>query len=234
MASLELQISITDLHLVYEIHLSECTIKPTSFSGCYSCISGAKLSYTCITSEGEALANVQCGEHRFSTKCTETGVVGASTFSFKTANVQETCTTSCPGGTTSFTLNGTLFFIDKRRLSNVSTIGVALPGSSDTTIGGAFDLSFLLNWFKNYWYVIILIIILIVVLVPVTVQLLSVGLPTFINFLTKKFSAAKQKLKTQWSKFKSKFSSNSIQNTSNNAAYHTLPAGMSPIKAKNT
>ncbi len=151
-ASLELQVSVQDLKIVYGVHYATCLVTPVAFKGCYSCRTGAKLSYVCRASSGEALAKVKCGEDvLFSTKCTEPGLPGIATLSFKRAQIARTCVFSCPGGYSNFNFSGTLIFINKNRMSNVSSIGIALPGEKSFNTG--IDFWHLFNWLRSYWSV---------------------------------------------------------------------------------
>ena len=144
LASLELQVTMKDLQLILATNPSKCTIQLNTFQGCYSCLTGAEITYTCKTDEGPALAQIICGAVRFSTKCTPQGLNGKTILAFSKAQVTERCNVGCPGGTTNFFLNGTLNYVEKPQLGKVSTIITKTSQNSEINLP---DFNFLTDFF---------------------------------------------------------------------------------------
>ena len=67
LAALELQVELLGLTLTTKTDRNRCQIEVSAFSGCYRCLTGAKLAYKCTTDFGRALAHVKCGTEQFST-----------------------------------------------------------------------------------------------------------------------------------------------------------------------
>ena len=145
-----MQLSLDGLKLVSKINNNKCEIIPMSFSGCYNCPTASKLVFKCLTSFGEALAHVHCGNASFSTKCSTNGVEGTATMAFEKAKIVLSCVVNCPASETFFDLEGTLMFIPKERLSNVSD----LISTIKEVKGGVdmIDFEFIFGWLKAYWW----------------------------------------------------------------------------------
>ena len=89
-ASLELQITMDGLRLATKVERNKCKIQAHNFGGCFSCLTGARLEFTCNTDFGEAVAHVQCGSKAaFSTVCSPQGVKATASLNFQQADVQE-------------------------------------------------------------------------------------------------------------------------------------------------
>lgn len=167
-ASLELQIAMEGFRLATKTDKNKCTIKPSDFAGCYSCLTGAKLKYECRTDFGEALAHVTCGEAGFSTVCTPDGLTATVAMSFQHAAVKEACTVTCPAGATTFEIEANLVFIEKERLGEISN------AISTTNEKNDVDLGFLSGWLSGNWTMIITIVLGLIVMVILSVALLPV------------------------------------------------------------
>ncbi|MCP3664056.1 MAG: hypothetical protein GY696_16450 [Gammaproteobacteria bacterium] len=145
-ASLELQVAIDNLLLVSLSEKSVCQITPYEIKGCYSCLTGAKLQYSCKTDYGDTLAHITCGAAAFSTRCTVDGFRDTVTMMFQKVRIQETCTVICSGGSSKFNINATLAFIDKGRLGTISNIVGESQGESGNS---KIDYGFLTDWFAK-------------------------------------------------------------------------------------
>ncbi len=120
---LEVQMTFQGFKLRTQIDKSLCVVKPYNLSGCYSCITGANLKYTCTTDFAEALAHVNCGETiKFSVLCKNEAEVKNTTISFSDPTVDTQCRVTCPGGTTNFRLKSTLVFIESSPLFGISNM----------------------------------------------------------------------------------------------------------------
>ncbi len=168
-ASLEIQITTAKVNLLYTHTPSLCTIKPVEFQGCYSCLVGAVLKFTCISDKGEQLAHVSCGiagKAKFSTLCSENTVSGTASLAFTKADINETCHVSCPGGTTKFAVMGTLTFVEKERLGSITDISHGKAHTDEV------DLSHLFNWLKSNWILVILAVLGVVIIIILVWKLL--------------------------------------------------------------
>ncbi len=159
--ALELQVSLEGLKISTKVDKNRCSITPKGFSGCYSCITGARLEFTCKTNFGRTVAQVMCGDTGFVSTCTAEGHKDTKVLSFKSANVKEKCVVTCPAGTTTFDLEGTLVFIDKQRLGQISNI--ISVGKEKNDPGFGLDFSFFKSLFIDNWATTILIICLTVI-----------------------------------------------------------------------
>jgi hypothetical protein len=111
-APIQVLVTIEKLRLVTEYDFTTCMVAVTNFSGCYKCMSGAKLHHVCKTNEGNALAKVTCRDGTsFVTHCSASGIESAPTLGFEKADVGTTCNVQCPATTTQFTLKGKLYYI---------------------------------------------------------------------------------------------------------------------------
>ncbi len=203
-ASLEAQVSMTNLHLTFLSDKSTCKISPGQFEGCYSCITSAQLNYICTTDKGEALAYVSCGQGSFTAQCNASGINSTTTMAFHKAQIKEQCDVTCNGGTTNFQLEGTLTFVNKHQLSNTSNIIAGTDNESDPKLNKP-DLSFLLDFLGKNWLIIILIVIGVILLVLFTIaffpQLISCVHDSF-----QKFSKKTLYKLQNWRQKKQKFS----------------------------
>lgn len=96
-ASLQMQIQLEGLRLETKHKKNRCNITVHEFGGCYSCLTGAKMRFTCTTNFDEALALVTCGRTEFSTICSTVGKPISTILNFNRAAVKETCRVQCPG-----------------------------------------------------------------------------------------------------------------------------------------
>ena len=148
LASLEVQITMKNTSLVHIQQNTKCHITVNSFRGCYSCLTGAELSYKCTTDSttelSAVLATIVCADSnaKFSTKCNAEGILGKTSLSFSKANIAINCIVDCSGGSTTFELNGTLVYIDKEPLSNNTNVIPDVRGSNEINFP---DLGFLSN-----------------------------------------------------------------------------------------
>ena len=173
-AGVEVQITTHNMTMMYMVDITHCYIKVEQFSGCYSCLAGAKLSYECTTDEGEALAQITCNTIKFSANCDKAGRKQTSTLVFHSENVDEVCKVRCLSGETSFHIKGTLMFIDKNRVTEVVSVGDGTVVANEGFLGINWPN---LDWFSSNWkriifavFIGILIFILILKILPVIVN----------------------------------------------------------------
>ena len=178
---------------------TKCYIKVNeNLTGCYSCLGGAKLSYTCKTDKGSALAYVQCSEEntKFATDCKESGFHSTTTLTFTKAQVQEKCTVTCPGGKTSFYVSGNLKFINKKKIGELA--GISYNDISPNEINMQWASS-VLDWFKSNWDTLLLSIIIGIAIILVIMCcgpfLLNTVVIFCLNFKAKLFKLKKAKIK---------------------------------------
>lgn len=167
-AAIELQVSMEGFRLSTKIQKNKCLVEPIEFKGCYSCLSGAKLEFNCKTDFGEALAHVHCGLSSFSTTCTPSGIKSTTTMNFVQAVVKENCSVLCPAGSTSFIIEGTLAYIEKERIGNISNV-IATPNAAESI-----DLSAVTQFFSGNWGKTLMIIVGAIILVVITILFLPI------------------------------------------------------------
>uniref|UniRef100_A0A914DNC8 Phlebovirus glycoprotein G2 C-terminal domain-containing protein n=1 Tax=Acrobeloides nanus TaxID=290746 RepID=A0A914DNC8_9BILA len=122
-SSIQLQLTMQGLHATTKIDSNTCEISDVKATGCYQCLTGAKVHLTCKTNFGEALANVQCSNSNISfvTPCNSSGKTSTITVNFDKAILNEACSVQCPGGSTSLKLEGTLAFVEAPLYANYSS-----------------------------------------------------------------------------------------------------------------
>ncbi len=192
-ASLEIQITMTDLNLVMLSSKTKCTISTLQFTGCYSCYTGAKLEFECKTDVGESLAHVNCGEGSFSTQCNASGTKDSTTMAFTTSIINEKCSVSCTAGVTYFQLEGTLVFVEKERLANISNILARSSGEERNT---DIDIGSFLSWLSNHWITTIVIVIVVILLVFISIPLT----PIISNNIAFQITKTQKYIKTKFTK----------------------------------
>jgi len=146
--NLEMQIQMHGLHLITLSQKNTCSLKMLKLSGCYNCLTLAKLDFECITDFGETLAHIICLSITFSSRCSVNKTVSHITLHFSKATINETCKVHCPGGISEFNINGILDFVIKDQVHKFNNIiTVKSNDSSNLNIDLGFSLSTLFgNW----------------------------------------------------------------------------------------
>uniref|UniRef100_A0A1I8AGP8 Phlebovirus_G2 domain-containing protein n=1 Tax=Steinernema glaseri TaxID=37863 RepID=A0A1I8AGP8_9BILA len=154
---IQLVVSAVDLKIATLTEKTPCQLSDFELSGCYDCVTGARLTYNCTTKFGNAQAAVRCPSNSFLIPCSESGTVGEETLVFKSTYVQESCVMQCPGGRFTFDLSARLHYVETRTSPNKEnqSIGTKL----NTTIS-LLDFS---DMFTVIKYLLALIVIVIVV-----------------------------------------------------------------------
>nr|CAD2168843.1 unnamed protein product [Meloidogyne enterolobii] len=100
------------LELLLEFQEARCTVQTHNLTGCYKCESGAQLQYTCLTDQGDALANIECADGTvFSARCSPNGTFGRENLPFDHFQIKTKCRVDCPAGETQFELTGALYYV---------------------------------------------------------------------------------------------------------------------------
>ena len=115
----DIVIKVNNLRLVTIDDWNKCEIKIFEFEGCYNYCTGTDLNYTCKTTNGIVLAEINCGDNvSFTAKCTEKEENAIQRLSFNYANIDLNCKVECLGGNTDLDLKGTLFLINVIEFEN--------------------------------------------------------------------------------------------------------------------
>ena len=191
LANLEIQVTVKDLKLAQIIDAAVCYVKVHKANGCYSCLGGAKVEYTCLTNKGSALAHIRCGQGKFSANCDANGMKQTAILAFDHAKVKEECLVHCPGGPTTFVLEAELMFIDKNRLTDISE----LQQGEQSGGPGFYPPNFrsFLNWFKSNWDTVLFAVIL-GIFVLILVFFIVPLIPTCIGKIYNSWSVQMSKL----------------------------------------
>lgn len=164
-ASIQVQVTLDGLTASIGYDSSRCRLRTLSnVTGCYQCITGAKLEFECFTDYGQAFAQISCGKQSFSTICNSTGVRSTATLSFVHSLVHENCSISCPAGDSSFEIQGQLFFVEDSILRKSTNMQVSerLPIGEQLLL----NLAILHDILNNNWLdTAIMIVMLIVVII---------------------------------------------------------------------
>ena len=181
LANLELQVTSQNVSLFYVYGPSTCQVTPISFKGCYSCVPGAKLKYSCKTDKGKnLLALVECGKDtNFNAICSETSHVDEVSINFQRADIEEPCTVSCGGPKTTFVLKGTLVFIEKEMVVNITDVHHGHKGKAEwSNPFSGLDFKHIFDFLKSNWLMVIfsilgaiLCVYLILTICPILIQM---------------------------------------------------------------
>ena len=146
-ASMGLQMSLEGMKLSAKVDKNMCTVEPIQLTGCYGCISGAKLTLECETDKGDAIAHVTCETVRFAVKCTTNPEKTNVTLVFAESQINEKCTVQCPAGNSEFELKGQLTYVGAREITHVKNI-VTVANKAETADMDWLDLG---KWFSVQW-----------------------------------------------------------------------------------
>lgn len=107
---LEIGITVDNLETRTKIDHTRCTVQVTEPKGCFSCTTGAVMNATCQTDKGQTVAHIECEKFSFALKCNEklSQIHEQVHFYVASANVNESCSVSCPGFTTKVRISGRL------------------------------------------------------------------------------------------------------------------------------
>ncbi|KAL7077898.1 hypothetical protein ACQ4LE_002943 [Meloidogyne hapla] len=109
---IQIHIQMENLQLVTQITESTCKISPKEIRGCYKCMKGVQVDFTCTTDSENALAYIWCADGiNFIARCSENGTSGTAAFTYDRSRIDTSCITKCPGGESTFYLKGELIFI---------------------------------------------------------------------------------------------------------------------------
>lgn len=173
LVAMQLQITLIGYKLSSFASENKCVVTNKGFGGCYSCNTGAMLIYECKTDFGEALAHVTCGNDiNILLHCNQNGISGTRVIAVARAKVDEICKVKCPGGSSSFTLNGELAYIEAPLVSNISNMNAKFDSSKGMNI----DWGWLADFFGGSWFraiIIVLIIIGFILIAYLTLPLLT-------------------------------------------------------------
>lgn len=217
-ASLEIQITMINMKLAYATTESTCHITTDSnISGCYDCLTGAKLQFKCSTDQGSVLAHIRCGKAFFTTQCNETGIEGVATMSFNGAKIKERCEVHCQGQTTYFNMEGTLNFVEKNRIGNISNIIAGHYGSPDSIelgkldegifkkLFGGLDFNFIGKWLTSEFFWVIIIILTVILsfflclpMVPICLRSCAKKIQQLPRYMKEMSSKVKDKIKSKF------------------------------------
>jgi len=154
--SLEMQIYLEGYSLTTKIEKNKCQTNFINITGCYHCLTGAKLEIECQTDFTETLAYATCQTMSFSYKCTYNKTRIFSLLDFHSANVDENCTVTCSAGSTNLHIFGTLSFIKRETINKFNNIISYNSNSENALLDVQFSLfSFLSNWKTTFPTIII-------------------------------------------------------------------------------
>ena len=113
-AALQLQLRFNNLRLEALTDQNKCRVEASSVSGCYNCIKAATFDALCISSHSDEHATAVCVDSANDVSstvivpCSTTGTTSKANLHWPLPVITANCTVSCPGGQSSFTLDGTL------------------------------------------------------------------------------------------------------------------------------
>lgn len=140
---IQVQLNVQDMKLVSATSKNICNMELVSIEGCYSCTSGAILTLRGHTNFDTATVHIECPSISYSTILSIDSTSKEYNITMQTSikNIDSECTASCPGGTTRFSIEGTLeyaTFTDHNDNSEYNTY--------DTMKGNSFWSALWDNW----------------------------------------------------------------------------------------
>ncbi|PIO59360.1 hypothetical protein TELCIR_19179 [Teladorsagia circumcincta] len=111
-SALQLHLVAENMKITTRQSNSTCTIETSDLTGCYNCIAGAKLTLYCRSSEGEITANINCPSQTQTALCTPKGHINNIKLHFDTSTIFMLCNATCPGGTISISVQGSLLYVN--------------------------------------------------------------------------------------------------------------------------
>jgi hypothetical protein len=109
---IQVHLQMENFQLISQITETACKITPTQIRGCYKCLKGVQVDFTCTTDFGTALAYIRCADGiNFITRCSFNGTTGTAAFTYTRSKIDTFCSVKCPGGKSEFKLKGDLTFI---------------------------------------------------------------------------------------------------------------------------
>ena len=190
-ASTEIQVTTNNAKFFYVHERAKCVLTIINFSGCYNCLTGAKVQFNCTSDKTTQLGQVKCVEGaRFDAHCSPSGIDGEATIHFTKAKIEEECFITC-GVTTSFILKGQLVFIEKERKSEITDIRHGNDNKGQINLGfEEIDLGNILSALGKNWLNIIFAVVIIIIVIFL---ICSCG-PICIQRLTQWLSNAQNKI----------------------------------------
>ncbi|PIO71824.1 integrase core domain protein [Teladorsagia circumcincta] len=111
-----LQLTMENVKVVSVQNKGQCSITSSSIEGCYSCLLGAKVSIICYSTEEQTTADITCEQEQQVAICTKTGKLNEMIFHFHSPEIATKCTISCPGGLSSFQIEGALDYVNDAQI----------------------------------------------------------------------------------------------------------------------
>ncbi|KAK6030023.1 peptidase family A16 [Ostertagia ostertagi] len=113
-----LQLTMENVKIVSVQNKGQCSITSSSIEGCYSCLLGAKVSIICYSTEEQTTADITCEQEQQVAICTKTGKLNEMIFHFRSPEIATKCTVSCPGGLSSFQVEGALDYVNDAQIQD--------------------------------------------------------------------------------------------------------------------
>jgi len=109
---IQINLQMNNFQLVTEITESTCRVIINDVSGCYRCLTGVQIKYSCSTDFGSSLANIKCDDGiHFIARCSFNGTEGVAHFAYNRSKIDTECQVRCPGGDNQLNIKGQLLFI---------------------------------------------------------------------------------------------------------------------------
>ncbi|KAK6047718.1 hypothetical protein COOONC_14778 [Cooperia oncophora] len=138
-SAISLQLEMQNVNVVSLQSEAHCSITSSTVEGCYSCLLGAKVTIVCYSSEDQTTADITCDKQQQIAVCTRNGKLSEIAFHFDSPSVNMNCTVSCPGGESSFQINGVLDYVNdasfQDEISHSSEENFNHSGNSITAAG---------------------------------------------------------------------------------------------------
>lgn len=94
----QLLIELNGLNLARKVDNASCEVTATPLKGCYNCAHGLPIDFHCVSTFGQPVAYVDCGDVGATLLCNRTGVLQREHFHFSHSYIHRNCTAQCPGG----------------------------------------------------------------------------------------------------------------------------------------
>ena len=151
-APIQLLVTMENFHLIAEVDQTSCNILPKKLVGCYKCNTGGEFSYQCYTNFGTAIAEIKCENGiTFVSHCNPTLQDYETILPFNHSIIHSNCSVHCPGGSTTFTIQGQLEYISIEQQSYYQNSSVDTTSQFDESIPfPKFELGALFEYFTIF------------------------------------------------------------------------------------
>jgi hypothetical protein len=120
-AVMQTNLEFSNYQVNFKVYRTRCEVKFISLTGCFECITQAKLTVSCQTDGKPTMAVLDCSDSITSIPCNASLTKTTLSVSFSAQNIERTCNVSCGGFQSSLNIKGTLMRSPIKKILQVET-----------------------------------------------------------------------------------------------------------------